>query len=336
MDLQHGHFLSEDAMSQKVLNELSLPFRPFKRLSDEEKSEALVYSVAKVTDKMMKKTGNQNIKDILNSKGDFHKTKYFKDFEKTFSYLKVVNSNGVNKIFSSNLKTIESGYKLLEKEKANFKRCFNTGNEVGQLIYITLASSVVLSTINLFYLGLNKEETSKLKINTEKLSKKGNTELETIENLVKMQQSGKLKSILKTDKKIKLEESFLDKLANADLNELVGKAENLKYVAVPVGIVIASMLAILVIKQTYIKIIKTRSKFADYLRDAVNIIDGEKENGIDEHTKEKQQKLAEKIAKLADKIDIDNDVAEVQGKSESENIDNELSRELETDFNITF
>src|SRR5699024_435232 len=160
--------------------------------------EALSVAISKTSEKMLKKSGNKNLKSILSSKGDFKKVKAYKDFEKTFNYIKSQKSNSFDPKLISVFDTIENSVNLLEKEKNNFKKCFNNGNEVGQLVYITLASSVLLLTTQLFFLGFNNEE-GKLKFEGSKLKKKESAQVDALENVLTIYKNGKLKEIFKAD-----------------------------------------------------------------------------------------------------------------------------------------
>ncbi|QQM14720.1 hypothetical protein CPT_MarsHill_186 [Staphylococcus phage MarsHill] len=349
--LESKHLLTEDAMTQRVLQEFSLPFRPFKRLEPEEKMEALSVAISKTSEKMLKKSGNKNLKSILSSKGDFKKIKAYKDFEKTFNYIKSQKSNSFDPKLISVFDTIENSVNLLEKEKNNFKKCFNNGNEVGQIVYTTLASTVMLLTSQLFFLGFSNED-GKLQFDDKKLKNKNSLEVNTLENVLKMYKAGKLKDIFKFDGSfVSANEEFnfddivdLAKKAKDSKflkdNKLLTNANNVKkagiYGAITISAIAGSMLALYLTKQAYIKVIKTRSDIAEYLREAVKIIEGERNNDLSDKAREKQNKATERLNKLADKIDIDSGVAEVQGKSESEQIDAEIGKELETDFNISF
>lgn len=340
--LERKHLLTEDAITQRVLQEFSLPFRPFKRLEPEEKMEALSVAISKTSEKMLKKSGNKNLKSILSSKGDFKKVKAYKDFEKTFKYIKSQKSNSFDPKLISVFDTIENSVNLLEKEKNNFKKCFNNGNEVGQIVYTTLASTVMLLTSQLFFLGFSNED-GKLQFDDKKLKNKNSLEVNTLENVLKMYKAGKLKDIFKFDGSfVSANEEFnfddiVDLAKKAKDSKLLRGAGNAgKYGAVSITVIALSMLALYLTKQAYIKVIKTRSDIAEYLREAVKIIEGEQNNDLSDRSREKQNKATERLNKLADKIDIDSGVAEVQGKSESEQIDAEIGKELETDFNISF
>lgn len=346
--LESKHLLTEDAMTQRVLQEFSLPFRPFKRLEPEEKMEALSVAISKTSEKMLKKSGNKNLKSILSSKGDFKKVKAYKDFEKTFNYIKSQKSNSFDPKLISVFDTIENSVNLLEKEKNNFKKCFSNGNEVGQIVYTTLASTVMLLTSQLFFLGFSNED-GKLQFDDKKLKNKNSLEVNTLENVLKMYKAGKLKEIFKFDGSfVSTNEEFsfddivdLAKKAKDSKflkdNKLLRSAGNAgKYGAISITVIAGSMLALYLTKQAYIKVIKTRSDIAEYLREAVKIIEGEKNNDLSDKAREKQDKATERLNKLADKIDIDSGVAEVQGKSESEQIDAEIGKDLENDFNISF
>ncbi|QQO92563.1 hypothetical protein CPT_Machias_186 [Staphylococcus phage Machias] len=350
MELERKHLLNEDAMSQKVLQEFSLPFRPFKRLSPEEQVEALGLSVAKMSDKLLKKSGNKNLKSILSSKGDFKKIKAYKDFEKTFNYIKAQKSKGFDKTLIFAFDTIENSVKLLEKEKQNFKKCFTNDNEVGQLTYTTIAASVMSATVQLFFLGFEKDLNGNLKFTDKKLSKKDSIELKTLDNLLKTYKAGKLKEIFKIDgsfvstneefdfKKLAddASEAYKDGALGTIMNKLKSLNKGTKVAAGGILVIALAPMVLLMIKQAYIYFIKKRSDFAEYLRDAVSIIEGEKDNDISDSARKKQEKMAERLNKLADKIDIEDGVAEVQSRSESESIDVEIGKELENDFNIRF
>ncbi|QDJ97898.1 hypothetical protein PALS2_273 [Staphylococcus phage PALS_2] len=340
--LERKHLLTEDAMTQRVLQEFSLPFRPFKRLEPEEKMEALSVAISKTSEKMLKKSGNKNLKSILSSKGDFKKVKAYKDFEKTFKYIKSQKSNSFDPKLISVFDTIENSVNLLEKEKNNFKKCFNNGNEVGQIVYTTLASTVMLLTSQLFFLGFSNED-GKLQFDGKKLKNKNSLEVNTLENVLKMYKAGKLKEIFKFDGSfVSANEEFsfddiVDLAKKAKDNKYLKMSEKtIKYGSISIMVIAGSMLALYLTKQAYIKVIKTRSDIAEYLREAVKIIEGEQNNDLSDRSREKQNKATERLNKLADKIDIDSGVAEVQGKSESEQIDAEIGKELETDFNISF
>ncbi|QPI17164.1 hypothetical protein [Staphylococcus phage vB_StaM_SA1] len=345
--LESKHLLSEDAMTQKVLQEFSLPFRPFKRLDPEEKMQALTVAISKTSEKMLKKSGNKNLKSVLSSKGDFNKVKAYKDFEKTFKFLKAHKSRSFDPKLISVFDTVENSVNLLEKEKNNFKKCFNNNNEVGQLVYTTVASSVLLLTTQLFFLGFDNEQ-GRLVFNGDKLRKKDSVELKTLENVLKMYKAGKLRdtfkfegSFISTNEGFEFDLDSISKLAKeigaSDVLDKLSKSEKfIKYGGLTITVLAGSMLSLFLVKQAYIKIIKTRSDLAEYLREAVKIIEGEQNDNLSDKAREKQNKAAERLNKLADRIDIEDGVSEVQGKSESDKIDSEIGRELEDDFNISF
>lgn len=366
MELERKHLLNENAMSQKVLQEFSLPFRPFKRLDPEEQAEAFANSLSKMSEKMLKKSGNKNLKSILSSKGDFKKIKAYKDFEKTFNYIKVQKSKGFNPTIVSAFDTVENSVKLLEKYKSDFKKSFTNGNEIGQITYASIAASALLVVTQIFFLGFEKNEKGILEITNNKLKNKDSIELKTLNNILMIEKNKKFRDIFKIDGSIvntnesfdsmyksfmknkdKYKENF-GKVMDADISkDTINKAKEAGtalnrsqkaslVIFGSIGALAVSMLVMWATKQAYIKFIKFRSDFAEYLRDAVSIIEGEKDNNIDKTTREKQEKMAERLSKLADKIDIEDGVAEVQARSESEKIDSEISKELENDFDIKF
>lgn len=353
MELENKHFLSEDAMAQKVLQEFSLPFRPFKRLEPDEKAEVMAISISKMSEKMLKKSGNKNIKSILSSKGDFSRTKSYKDFLVIFKFIKDYKNQRFNNVKIPDFDTIENSVKLLEKEKQNFKKCFNSGNEIGQLTYATVVASLFSAISKLFFLGFEREEKSgKLVFNTSKLNNRENTDIKTLENILKAEKSGKLKDVLKFDSSFEyVSEGFSlrdivngskkagEFLYDADFKDIgTGAIKKIfgNKIGIAASVILTAPLVLLTIKEGYFLIIKKRSDFSEYLREASQLIQNGKDNNLSDKTRAKQEKMAEKLNKLADKIDIDDGVAEVQSRTESENIDKEIGKELESDFNISF
>lgn len=349
MKLDRKNLLSEDAMAQKVLHEFSLPFRPFKKLDLDEQSQVLSKSVSLMSEKMLKKSGNKNIKVALSSKGDFNKVKGYEDFMTIFNFIKNNKNKGLDANLVSNFKVIENSVKLLEKEKDNFKKCFSNGNDVGQLIYATVVSSVQLGISKIFFLGFNLDENGKLVGIKNRVKNKSNPEIATLENILNMSKSGNLRQIFKIERSILNEDFSLkdlfekakktgDYLYKTNSKDIFAKGvEKLtgNKFGIAIAVIAAASLSLWALQSSYYYLIKFRTWFSDYLRDAAQIIENSKDNNT-EKVRERQGKMSERLNKIADKIDIEDSVSESQSKSENQKVNQDIGNELETDFNISF
>lgn len=339
--------------SKEILNEFSLGdfANKFKRMEEDDQSVILGKILNVNTDKMIKRmnrSNNKNVKDILKTKGDFSRFTGYKDIESIITFIdrQVGMKNNVPNDLAETLTNIKKGIGLLEKESRHFKKAFTSGNDLLQIMYMTLVSVISFLTLKLLTTYFKHENDGygvNLVMENRNMNLAASLENDTLTKLLSQYTNGDLSKLISG--RVSLSEGpiadFIEYLVNSEnggkdsLSSKLFGADGvitLKKLDTPTakigGVIILAIGAIIGMRHFYIKFLEFRIFFSDSLRDAANIISETSSTVSNPKVKERQIKAAERYRNLADKIDLDSSVSQTKAGREIERDNKDIEREI--------
>lgn len=319
-------------------------------LSEEEKAHIADGIVTKLYSSIKKKALSANFGEIDITKGDVTKLKNYSDITNAVNYLnKIANKGSEGNDLKKVIPVLEGALDMLRSHKSAFQKAYSSKNNMVKYLYESSTIAVIQVTSHavseaVTYVNAGTYIESK-PTKTRTLLK--NNSLKSLEKLVEMNKNNKLNSAL--GELATLHESMrLNKLANADMEleqlteaeklsqmvgdiidnldskagevvEKIGKVTNssafkngikaLKY--------LGAILAILQCIRPMIGIfISSRIKLSQYLEQLADFVELNSSNVTDKDVKQKQQKWAERLRKMAQKISVDQSVASNRAEEE--------------------
>lgn len=300
--------------------------------------------------KIILKSSNKNIKDILATKGDFSKYPAYDDIKYIITTIERVSGGVLPQDLSTVLTNVKKGIDITVKYEKEFKKAFASDIEFIKLTYLGLTTSIVLSISLAYskYLVTNNGDGRVLSIDNHnhKISeRKACISLgeyiakETSGELIKIIREGIKSSNLSEDTMAEHEPYIYDNysiprmifaiLVDSSKNEntFLGKLFKFLYLtkkdannpdknqySLMTKVIIAlSIIVGFIVAARYCisEYFEVRVKLAESLREAADNLRATAEtDDITAENRDKKLKAAERYAKLAEKIDLDLSVSE--------------------------
>ena len=330
---------------QEILNEFNVPdfFRKYKKSDEDKKIEVLkkLYNTTSKGVENVLNSNSKNLKEIESSRGDFSKYKGYDDYTKIKSFLdrREGSVNRLPKDYIEMRNLITKGESLLEKEANAFKKSFSNNNRIVQSIYISLVSALTLSILKMFtkyYKYNNSGNGWDFEFVDDNLNLSNGTEANAIRSIHKSYTSGELSKLIRiNDMESELtEDNILTDVMNG-INLLIKDGFKYKKAGAFITIITAVVATLISSRFILIKFLSLRIHLSKGLEESARVIEETADNLNNEKMKEKQVRYAEFFRKLADRVDLDDSVAENKARSNASKSDKEIEKDLDQiDFDL--
>lgn len=342
--------LQEDA----ILNEFSLnKFRRRISKTDEEGRikviEKILKSSYKHTAKRVNGANNKNIKEFMKTKGDFTKYSGYKDINDLLNFVNktIVTNSDIPEDARKVYRTITEVKNILETKARLFRKGFSVNDSNVIILYLSLASSISVLTLKLIttYYEINNDGYDyKAKVIKEDRKLRENQSFKTLDQFLANYKRGNLNDLFNGKMDELLNEGTLDDIINIAtsftspesilgyLQDKAGKSSSgtAKAAGWTVGVSAVLIGTIISLRFVITWVFKLRLDIASYLNETARVLEEmSRDESTTEATREKKKKYAERYRNIADKIDLDDSVANDRAEIDLEKEDKEIADEID-------
>lgn len=274
----------------------------FAALDEAVKSTIANNVVIRTLDRMNIIRKHKNFKLYQDSKGDYTKTKAYKDFRKTLDFLKNNKKPGTTKVVTA----LDNLDKMVKKYTPAYKKFYSSNaGRSAQFIYVSTVATLFEATVYAF-----KSYTESAKTPSGSRVVKVSDSPNNIDNkkIIKT-----VFSILELDRKGDYKKAMDGIMTMAVKSEAVGAT---------ITIVLAAITAAVVtLRFTIFYVYQSRNRIAEYLRDTATIIDENAATLSNKNVASKQRDSADKFRMWADRIEVNASSATNKAEREVSSID---------------
>ena len=330
-----NRFSMDYVLNEALVQEDIINIKTFKKYNKEERlklADKLSVASFKLSIKML--DSSRNAKVIEKSKGDIDNYEGYADILTILGkFNRLSGDNTVNKPddFNKCLSELNRLNDILvnSKHKNEFKKSFQSGNKLVSSLYISIVSALSMGTLKLFsvYTNLDEVEQSGIRISKKDSNLYNSNLFSSIRKINDLNINGYFSKLFNIETK--------EYMVNEDpilggfgaLTTIFPSTGALGPVFLTVILILTFLLLIRVFAS---KIYSIRVDIVDNLRESAEILE---ENAItlkDGKVKDRQVRTAEKLRRLADKIDIEDSVSDSKSDRIIRTIDSEVVNDFET------